>query len=103
MILDTEGKEMHKSAGNGISPEELLKKYPVDAIRLWVALSGGLGKDKPFSYAEMDYAKSFLIKLENTAIFVKGAVKDMHLAEGAAAQGFRHIRPLDTGQAEQTR
>jgi valyl-tRNA synthetase len=34
MILDTEGKEMHKSAGNGISPEQLMEKYPVDAIRL---------------------------------------------------------------------
>ncbi len=83
MILDTQGKEMHKSTGNGISPEQLLKKYPVDAVRLWVALSGGLGKDKPFSYAEMDYAKSFLIKLENTAIFVKGAIKDVRMPKEA--------------------
>ncbi len=88
MILDTEGKEMHKSAGNGISPELLLKKYPVDAIRLWVALSGGIGKDKPFSYPEMDYAKSFLIKLENTIIFVKGAVEGMHLEKEPPHKDF---------------
>ncbi len=80
MILDTEGKEMHKSSGNGISPELLVnKKYPIDAIRLWVALCGGIGKDKSFSYAEIDYAKSFLIKLENTAIFVKSAIDGMRL------------------------
>ncbi len=75
MVLGEDGREMHKSWGNGIYPEELMKKYPVDAIRLWVALSGGIGKDKPFSYAEVDYARSFVIKLYNTANFVKLALE----------------------------
>jgi valyl-tRNA synthetase len=88
MILDTEGKEMHKSAGNGISPELLNKKYPMDAIRLWAALSGGIGKDKPFSYAEIDYAKSFLIKLENTAKFVELATKGMSLEKEPPHKDF---------------
>lgn len=76
MILGMDGREMHKSWGNGVYPEELIKKYPIDAIRLWVALSGGIGKDKPFSYAEVDYAKGFLIKLQNTAKFVKLALEE---------------------------
>ena len=76
MILGEDGREMHKSWGNGIYPEELMKKYPTDAIRLWVALSGGIGKDKPFSYAEMDYARSFVIKLKNTANFLQLALKE---------------------------
>jgi valyl-tRNA synthetase len=88
MILDSEGKEMHKSAGNGIAPEDLMKRYPVDAIRLWVALSGGLNKDKPFSYAEIDYAKSFMIKLENTAIFVHNIVKEMRLEKEPPHKDF---------------
>jgi valyl-tRNA synthetase len=75
MILATDGKEMHKSEGNGISPEELIKKYPVDAIRLWVALSGGIGKDRPFSYEEMDYARNFINKIYNSAIFVSKAIE----------------------------
>ena len=74
MILATDGKEMHKSEGNGISPEELMQKYPVDAIRLWVALSGGIGKDRPFSYEEMDYARNFINKLYNSALFVSKAI-----------------------------
>lgn len=76
MVLGKGGREMHKSLGNGIYPEELIKKYPIDAIRLWVALSGGIGKDKPFSYAEMDYARSFVVKLRNTANFLKLALKE---------------------------
>ena len=74
MVLGTDGKEMHKSMGNGVYPAELITKYPADAIRLWVALSGAIGKDRPFSYAEMDYAKSFLTKLFNTANFVNTAL-----------------------------
>jgi len=71
MVLGVDGSEMHKSKGNGVYPEDLIPKYPADAIRLWVALSGGLGKDSPFSYPEMDFARSFVIKLYNTANFMK--------------------------------
>jgi len=75
MILGSDGREMHKSLGNGIAPLELLKKYPVDAVRLWVALSGSLEKDKVFSYEDMDYANSFLRKLENSANLVAKAIE----------------------------
>lgn len=36
-VVDGEGKAMHKSAGNVISPEELIKTYGAEIIRLWVA------------------------------------------------------------------
>ncbi len=74
MILGMDGSEMHKSLGNGVYPDELLKKYSPDAIRLWVALCGGIVKDKPFSYQDMDFAKNFLNKLSNTAKFVQLAL-----------------------------
>ncbi len=74
MILGPDGTEMHKSLGNVILPSELMSKYQIDAIRLWVALSGGITKDKPFLYQDMDYAKSFINKLFNTANFVKLAL-----------------------------
>lgn len=81
MILGTDGKEMHKSWGNGVSPEELLKKYPVDSIRLWVALSGGIGKDRQFSYEEMDYTMGVITKLWNSALFVQKALEGSKLPE----------------------
>lgn len=77
MIQGSDGKEMHKSEGNGISPEELIGKYPVDAIRLWVAMSGGIGKDRPFSHNEIDYAKNFMNKLYNSALFVSKAAESI--------------------------
>ena len=76
MVLGFDGKIMHKSAGNGFAPDELLMKgYPVDAVRLWVALSGAVGKDRQFTYKDIDYAKSFLMKLYNSAMFVKAATE----------------------------
>ena len=30
---------MHKSAGNGVEPSEIIKDYGADIIRLWVASS----------------------------------------------------------------
>jgi isoleucyl-tRNA synthetase len=38
-ILDSQGKAMSKSAGNGIEPEEIIKKYGADILRLWVSAS----------------------------------------------------------------
>lgn len=76
MVLSPDGKRMSKSKGTGISPDELLKKYPVSPIRLWAALSSAIGKDKPILFNDLDYAKSFIIKLFNSAAFVKTAIGD---------------------------
>ena len=70
MVLGPDGTEMHKSLGNSIYPEEVLSKYGTDVLRLWVAMSGSIGKDKRFSYEEVDKAKAFITKLKNSAKFV---------------------------------
>ena len=38
-VVDGEGKAMHKSLGNSVSPSELIPKYGADIIRLWAASS----------------------------------------------------------------
>ncbi len=38
-VLDEKGRAMHKSAGNVVSPQDVIKKYGADILRLWVALS----------------------------------------------------------------
>ncbi|MBQ8508296.1 MAG: isoleucine--tRNA ligase [Clostridia bacterium] len=38
-VVDGEGKAMHKSLGNSILPEDMIKKYGADLVRLWVASS----------------------------------------------------------------
>ena len=36
-VVDGKGKAMHKSAGNVIPPEDLIKSYGAEILRLWVA------------------------------------------------------------------
>jgi isoleucyl-tRNA synthetase len=36
-VVDGKGKAMHKSAGNVIAPETLIKRYGAEILRLWVA------------------------------------------------------------------
>lgn len=35
-VLDEQGRAMHKSLGNVVSPEEVIRKYGADVLRLWV-------------------------------------------------------------------
>ncbi len=74
-VLAPDGKKMSKSLGNVISPSELIKEYPVDAIRQWAAMSGAMAKDRPFSYEDIKYAKSFLTKIWNAARFIDTCAK----------------------------
>jgi isoleucyl-tRNA synthetase len=36
-VLDKQGRAMSKSVGNVVAPEEIMKKYGADILRLWVA------------------------------------------------------------------
>ena len=92
MILGPDGREMHKSWGNGISPDELVEKYSIDSVRLWVALSGSAGKDKPFSFEDVEHAKAFIVKLYNSALFVKGALAD---AKPPSEEPHKHFNVFD--------
>ncbi len=75
MILAPDGRMMHRSWGNVITPDEVFAKgYSSDALRLWAAIGGAIGKDRPFTYNDIEYAKGFIVKLFNTANFVKTAL-----------------------------
>ena len=38
-VVDGEGRKMSKSLGNGINPDDIVKKYGAEILRLWVASS----------------------------------------------------------------
>lgn len=67
-VLDSKGRGMHKSIGNVIWTEDLLKRYSVDAVRYWVG-TATFGEDLPFFEKDLVAGKRFLTKLWNASKF----------------------------------
>ncbi|MCL2109060.1 MAG: isoleucine--tRNA ligase [Oscillospiraceae bacterium] len=70
-ILDGEGKEMHKSKGNVIPPEDIMNKYGADILRLWVA-SLDFHSDVKVSEDLLKQISETYRKIRNTARFILG-------------------------------
>lgn len=64
-VVDGEGKKMSKSLGNVIGPEEIMKKYGADILRLWVASSDYEG-DIKLSTEILDRLSDGYRKIRNT-------------------------------------
>ncbi|MCX6771063.1 MAG: valine--tRNA ligase [Candidatus Micrarchaeota archaeon] len=90
-VLAPDGKKMSKSLGNIIEPDKLIADYSADAVRQWAALSGAMAKDRPFSYQDMQYSKSFLTKMLNAAKLVEKSCAGF---EGKAPDR-KHLRVTD--------
>ena len=70
-VVDGEGKAMHKSAGNSIAPEEIIKQYGADILRLWVAFSD-YHADIRISNDILKQLSEAYRKIRNTARYILG-------------------------------
>ena len=66
---------MSKSLGNVISPEDIIKKYGADILRLWVA-SSNYNEDLKISYESLDRQSENYRKIRNPIRFIIGNLKD---------------------------
>ena len=71
MIVDEERQKMSKSLGNGISPQELLKDYGADILRLWVS-SADYRQDMRISKEMFKHLSQNYLKIRNTARYILG-------------------------------
>ena len=60
MILGTDGVKMSKSRGNVINPDDIVKNYGSDTLRLYEMFMGPLEAMKPWSTQGVDGARRFL-------------------------------------------
>ncbi len=65
-VVDGEGKAMHKSLGNSVYPEDVIKVYGGDLLRLWVA-SSDYRVDVRVSDAIFKQLSEIYRKIRNTA------------------------------------
>lgn len=60
MILGENNEKMSKSRGNVINPDDVVKEYGADALRLYEMFMGPLESSKPWSTTGLEGAKKFI-------------------------------------------
>ncbi len=76
LVLDSEGRKMSKSLGNGVHPLEVVKEYGADALRFCLLFGNTPGNDMRFFWERAETGRNFANKLWNACRFAL-----MHLPE----------------------
>jgi len=74
-VVDGKGLKMSKSLGNVIAPEDILKKYGADILRIWVA-SSNYAEDLRIDYSILDQHSESYRKIRNTFRYLLGNLND---------------------------
>ena len=76
-LIDEEKKKMSKSAGNGINPQDVIKTYGADILRLWT-ISSDYHTDVRISNDILAQVTEVYKKIRNTARFMLGNLFDFN-------------------------
>lgn len=71
MVLDEHGQKMSKSKGNVVSPQEYVKQYGSDALRMGILANRSAGVNQAFSTSSVVAGRNFCNKLWNIARFIE--------------------------------
>ncbi len=94
-VVDGKGMKMSKSMGNVISPEDILKNYGADILRVWAA-SSDYAEDLRIDKSILaQHAESYR-KIRNTFRFLLGNLQDTH-----EKQNFEKLDIKDFDELEQ--
>ncbi len=90
--VDGEGRAMHKSLGNAVAPDEVIKDYGADMLRLWVA-SADYTQDMRISKEILKQLSQAYLKIRNTARYMLGNLSEFDPDQDQVA--YEALEPLD--------
>ncbi|RNC29953.1 MAG: Valine--tRNA ligase [Candidatus Dichloromethanomonas elyunquensis] len=76
LILDSQGRKMSKSLGNGVDPIEVINQYGADTLRFMLITGNTPGNDLRFHSERLEAARNFLNKIWNASRFVLMNLED---------------------------
>jgi isoleucyl-tRNA synthetase len=91
-VLDGQGKAMSKSVGNVVAPEEIIKRYGADILRLWVS-AADYRDDVRISDEILNGLAEGYRKIRNTLRYALGNLFDFDPAKDAVPAA--ELEPID--------
>lgn len=69
LVLDSQGRKMSKSLGNGVDPLKVIKEYGADSLRFMLITGNTPGNDLRYRDERLESARNFANKIWNAARF----------------------------------
>lgn len=91
-VVDGAGKKMSKSFGNVIAPQEVIKKYGADILRLWVAAED-YRDDIRISEEILKRCSEAYRRIRNTARYILGNISDFDNTKDALS--YAELEEID--------
>merc|ERR1712127_1090705 len=93
-VVDGKGLKMSKSVGNVIAPEDILKDYGADILRVWVA-SSDYAEDLRIDKSILTQHAESYRKIRNTFRFILGNIKDNHEEQSLESVDIKKLNELE--------
>ena len=88
--VDGEGRAMHKSLGNGIDPDEMVREFGADLVRLWAG-SSDYHVDVRCSREIFKQLSQTYLKFRNTARYCLGNLNDFNADDLVAPEDMLEL------------
>ncbi|MES2981325.1 MAG: class I tRNA ligase family protein [Verrucomicrobiota bacterium] len=91
LILGEDGQKMSKSRGNVVNPDDVVKEYGADSLRLYEMFMGPLEQVKPWQMKGVEGVSRFLARVWRLAMTEEGEVSDKVVGEACTDKELSRV------------